>query len=164
MRFVINQKFWSIKDNFTISDDSGRPWFTVEGQFFTIGKKLWLKDMSGNEIFFLKQHVFSLTQKWDLMRGGNIIGKSKGKFFHLPFIRTYKIEGEFGKIKVKGSSFAFNFRVMDMTKEDEQIATISKKILKIADTYVIDIPNDNIDPAIIVGAALIIDAIHHRKH
>lgn len=164
MRLLVNQKFFSVGDKFTISDEAGRPWFQVEGQFFSVGKKLWLKDMSGNEVFFLKQRLFSITGKWEIQRGGQIIGTSKAKVFHLPFSRSHTLEGEFGKYKIKGSSFAFNFKVLDLNNGGTQIGTISKKILKIADTYVIDIVDEKTDPAIVVAGALIIDAVHHRKH
>ena len=164
MRLVVNQKYWSVADKFNIADEAGRPWFQVEGQIFSIGKKLWLKDMEGNEIFFLKQKVFSFVNKWEIQRGGQIIGTFTSKFFHMPFVRTYKLEGEFGKFKIKGSSFGYNFRIFDMNNGDTQVGTISKKILKIADTYVIDIVDEITDPAIAVTGALIVDALHHKKH
>lgn len=161
MRFLVNQKYWSIKDRFSINDEQGRPWFQVEGKIFTLGKKLTLFDMSGNEVFFLKQRLFSPFKKWDLMNNGNAVGLFKAKFFHAPFCRTYYIQSGDTKLKIKGSYWGFNFRIYE---NDAQVGSISKKILRIADTYVIDIPNDNADPTIFVTAALIVDALHHRKH
>jgi len=164
MRFIVNQKYWSIGDRFYINDDQGRAWFSVEGKIFTIGKKMTLFDNAGNEVYFLKQKLFSIAGKWELIQNSNVVGTFRAKIFHSPFRRVYFIESENFKYKIRGNFFAFNFRIFDVNNGNAEVATISKKILKIRDTYVVDIPDNNLDPSPFIAGALIVDAKHHKKH
>jgi uncharacterized protein YxjI len=164
MRFIVNQKYWTIGDRFYINDDQGRAWFSVEGKIFTIGKKMTLFDNAGAEVYFLKQKLFSLTGRWELIQNSNVKGLFRRRVFNAPFSRVYFIESENFKYKIKGNVFAFNFRIYDLNNGNAEVATISKKILKIRDTYVVDVPDNNLDPTPFLVSALIIDATHHKKH
>ena len=50
MKLYMKQKVFSIKDRFYIKDEFEKDRYYVEGEFFTIGKKLHLYDMNGNVV------------------------------------------------------------------------------------------------------------------
>ena len=49
MKLYIKQKVFSITDKFTVKDETEQDKYFVEGEFFTLGKKLHIKDMNGTE-------------------------------------------------------------------------------------------------------------------
>lgn len=160
MRLLINQKYFAVRDRFTINYDNGQPAFAVEGKLISIGKKFKLEDMSGREIFYIKQRLFRLLPRFDIMRNDNIVGIFKSRFSL--FVKRAKVTSEvFGDIKIKGNVLGWTFRFYDAN--GNQIAETSKKILKIRDTYTVDIFDDRYAEAI-VALVVIIDSLYHRKH
>jgi len=49
LKYYIKQKVFTLKDKFTVKDETGSDIFYVEGEFFSIGKKLHLYTMDGTE-------------------------------------------------------------------------------------------------------------------
>ena len=49
--YFIDQKFWSVGDKFTISDEKGIPLFFVKERVITIGDRLSFMDARGKMIF-----------------------------------------------------------------------------------------------------------------
>ncbi len=161
MRFLIQQKYFSIRDGFYVRDETGRNAYYVRGKIFTFGKQLSLSDSSGREILFIKQRLFRLLATYDILQNGVQIARIKRKFPGL-FIKRYKIISDtFGDMKIKGNIVAWNFSIIDAN--DQKVAAISKKILRIRDTYTVDVYDRNIEP-LVIGVSVILDAAHHRKH
>lgn len=160
MRLLINQKYFALKDRFTVTYDNGQPAYAVEGKFISIGKKFYIDNPSGQEIFYIKQRLFRLLARFDIIQNDNTVGIFKVKFSL--FVKRLKLISEtFGNIKVKGNVLGWTFRFYD--ENDNQIAETSKKVLKIADTYTVDI-FDNRYADIIAALSIIIDTLYHRKH
>lgn len=161
MRFLIQQKYFSIRDGFYIRDEAGREAYYVRGKLFTFGKQLSLSDTSGREILFIKQRPLRLLATFDIMQNGVSIARIKRKFPGL-FLKRYKITSEtLGDMKIKGNIVAWNFSILD--GNNQQIATISKKILRIRDSYAVDVYDRRLEP-FALGVSIILDAIHHRNH
>ena len=68
MKYYIKQKVFTLKDKFTIKDESGNDVFYVEGEFFSIGKKLHLYSMDGTEQAYIHQKVLSLLRRYFVER------------------------------------------------------------------------------------------------
>lgn len=159
MRFIIQQKFFSIRDGFYISNERGQDVYFVQGKFFSFGKQLSMYDSSNREVLFIKQKVFSFLGTFDLFQNGNQVARIKRKL-PLIFAKRYKLTSEiFGNLRIKGNVFAFNFSIID--EQDREVARVSKKLLKIKDTYAIDVYDDRLEQ-IILALTIIIDAIHHK--
>lgn len=160
MRLLINQKYFALRDRFMITYENGQPAYAVEGKLFSIGKKFQLEEPNGREIFFIKQRLFRLLARMDIMQNGQEVAVFKSKL--TLFTKKAKISSDvFGDITVKGNVFAWTFRFYDAN--GNQIGEMSKKILKIRDSYAVDIFDDRYAD-IIVAAAIIIDSLYHRKH
>jgi uncharacterized protein YxjI len=143
-----------------ITHENGQPAYAVEGKFLSIGKKFQLEEPNGREIFFIKQRLFRLLPRMDILQNDHEVAVFKSRFSI--FTKRAKIESEvFGDIKVKGNAFAWTFRFFDAN--DNQIGEMSKKVLKIRDTYTVDIFDDRYAD-LIATAAIIIDSLYHRKH
>ena len=90
---------------------------------------------------------------------------------HWPFRRRAYLEfvdegGTARKLKVTGSFIAFNWKIKDksLPKEEQLLAKVSKKFLKIADTYSLEIFDEKIPTAYYLIIGLLIDTMHHQGH
>ncbi len=159
MRFVVQQKFFSIRDGFHITNEMGQDVYFVQGKIFTLGKQFTMYDSSNREVLFIKQRLFRLFATYDVYQGGNAVARIKRKF-PLILAKRYKVTSDtFGSLRIKGNVFAFNFAIVD--DQNREVARVSKKLLKIRDTYTIDVYDDNLEE-IVLALTIIIDAVHHK--
>lgn len=63
MRYLMKQKFFSLGGAFYIKNNLGQDVFSVEGAAFSFGHQLTFRDLSGNELAFIRQKLLS----WDLL-------------------------------------------------------------------------------------------------
>ena len=70
MIYRIKEKFWSLGNNFSITDEQGEAAFRVKGKAFSIGDKLSFQDMEGNELAFIEQKLLTLKPKYQIIIDG----------------------------------------------------------------------------------------------
>lgn len=153
MRYKIKQKIFTLADNFTIKDEFDMDRYIVKGKIFTIGRKLKIEDLGGRELIYIEQKVFRLLSEYNIFSQGNRIAWVKQEFsFFKPKI---KINSIYGNYRIIGNFLGLDYQVI---KDGNIVATVSKKWLSLADTYMVDI-NDNEDQAFILSLAIVIDQI-----
>lgn len=161
MRFLIRQKFFSIRDGFYVKDEQGRDAYYIRGKIFSWGKQLTIFNNQGQELLLIKQRLFRIRARFDVKRGEETIAVIKRKLFPI-FIKRYTIKtNDFGTLKIKGGIMAWKFSITNEAGED--LAYISKHVLNINDTYTVDISDRRFE-ALGLGIAIIMDVIHHRRH
>lgn len=161
MQYILSQKFMTIKDKFSIDDSNGNPQFYVEAKMFSFGKQFKLFGPNGTELFQIKQKL-SLRPKWIIYRGEEEIASFTGMFLQLPIFRKYTLQTNFGDFDIKAPSFGYVFNVSNK-ETGNSVASIEKKLLKIADTYIININDDFENQSLIVAVAVIMDFMFHAS-
>ncbi len=91
LKLYMNQKVFSWVDEFTIKDANGVDRYRVEGEFFSLGKKLHIYDMMGNEVATIHQQVFSLLPRFFVYVNGRQVAEVVKEFTF--FFPKYRIEG-----------------------------------------------------------------------
>ncbi len=156
--YFVDQKFWSVGDKFTISDEQGTPLFYVKERIITIGDRLSFMDAKGKMIFNIKQKVLSLQKQFRIYNKKQLIARviKKIKPFNdkfvidLPDSDDYFVKGDF--INHRYSFF----------RNGRKVAQISKKWGTLRDNYMVQIgPHE--DDLIILAAAIIIDMASHKE-
>ena len=137
MKLYIRQKVFSWKDKFTVKDFDGRDVYQVEGEFFSLGKKLHIYDMSGNEVAFIQQKVLSFLPRYYVYVGDNQVAEILKKF---TFLRPkYEVLGL--NWQVEGDFFAHNYVITD---GNSMVVEINKEWMTWGDCYELNIsPNAN---------------------
>ena len=155
--YFIDQRFWTIGDKFTITDEQGNPVFFVKERILTIGDRLSFMDESGKMIFNIKQKVLSLTKQFRIYSEKQLIARviKKIKPFNdkflidLPGNDDYIVRGNF--INHRYSFF----------RSGKKVAQISKKWNSLGDNYMVQIgPRE--DDLLILASAVIIDMASHK--
>lgn len=153
MKIYIKQKVFSFKDKFNVYNEAGEPRFYVEGEVFTLGKKLHVYDANNSEIAFIKQKVPSFLPKFYIERKDSTMNVNALVVKEFAFKPTYRID-DFGW-SVTGDFFAHDYTV---TSGTGTVASISKKWMTWGDSYEIDIA-ENVDAVNVLCVVLVIDAV-----
>ena len=153
MQLYFKQRLFSWFDSYDIYNAAdGSVAFTVEGQF-SWGHCLHILDPQGGHIATVQQRVLSFLPKFDLYVGDRLIGEIRKKF---TFLRPFYVLDGLGW-QVEGSFMEWDYRITD--EHGCEVASISKELLHLTDTYVIDVRNS----ADALGALMFVLAIDAEK-
>ncbi|MBO5041445.1 MAG: LURP-one-related family protein [Clostridia bacterium] len=147
MRLLIREKIFTWADKFTVTDEHGEARYTVEGQFFSWGKKLRVYDLQGREVAYIEQKVMSFLPRYCVYVGEHLIGEvtKEISFFH----PRYSVRG--AGWDVEGEFWEHNYTVF---KNGRPIVSIDKDWFAWGDCYTLDIadPQDEIQALALVLA------------
>ncbi len=151
MKLYIKQKVFTWGDRFTVCDELQNVIYTVEGEVFTLGKKLHVKDAFGEEVAFIHQKLWRFMPLFTVEISGREPMEVEKEFslFH----PRYRIDGL--GWTVEGNFAAHDFTISSAFSE---VAVISRKWFTWGDTYEISVssPDDEL-PALCT--LLVIDAV-----
>lgn len=151
MKLYIKQKVFSFRDRFTVKDEYGEDKYYVEGEILSLGKKLRIYDMDGNELAFVRERLLAFMPKFTIEINGSEIAEIIKRF---TFLRPkYYVDGL--EWDVEGDFFSHNY---DITDGNKTIVSIHKQFMAWGDTFEIDVQKDN-DEIIALAVVLTIDAV-----
>ena len=132
MKLYIKQKVFSFKDKFAVKDEYGQDKYMVEGEIFSLGKKLHIYDMAGNEVAFIQQKVLSFLPRYFVFVGDKQIAEIVRKFTLI----TPKYEVLGLNWQVAGDFMAHDYEVTD---NGRPVVLIHKEWMTWGDCYELDI-------------------------
>jgi uncharacterized protein YxjI len=151
MKLYIKQKVFSWADKFTVKDENEKDKYSVEGELFSLGKKLHIYNESGTEIALIEQKLFSFLPRYFVYVDGRQIAEIKKEFTF--FHPEYSIEGLGWEIN--GSFTAHDYEIV---KDGRTIAAIHKAWMTWGDCYELSI-DDATDEVIALAVVLAIDSV-----
>lgn len=156
MRYLIRQKLFSFRDNFTIKNEYGEDCFNVYGKIFSLGDKLYLTDMQGRELFYIEQRLFRFLPEYTIYQEGSPVARVKK---NLTFFRaSFDITSAYGDFNIDGDFFAYDFTIF---KNGAPAAIVSKKWFSFSDTYGVSV-SDNENAAFILSLVIVLDMVYHN--
>ena len=151
MRLYMKQKVFSMKDRFTIKNEAGEDVYTVEGKFISLGKKLHILDLNGEEVAFVKQELLTFLPKFTVLQHDEPMAQIQKK---MSFLKPkYVVTGL--DWTIEGDVFAHDYTVF---AGEQPIVTIHKKWMAWGDTYELDVA-EGADVPLTVAVVLAIDAV-----
>ncbi|MDE6863009.1 MAG: hypothetical protein K2J41_01320 [Eubacterium sp.] len=75
MKLYMKQKVFSFRDRFTIKDEYGEDKYYIEGEILSLGKKLRIYDMGGNELAFVREKLLAFMPKFTVEINGREIAE-----------------------------------------------------------------------------------------
>ncbi len=134
MKLLFKQRFFSWFDSYDIYDEDGNTVYTVKGQL-SWGHCLKVMDGSGNEIGTVQERVLTFLPKFEVYVNQGYIGCIKKE---LSLFKP-KYDIDFNGWHVEGSIFEWDYEIYGA--DGRQIASVTKEIFHLTDTYVIDVQN-----------------------
>ena len=157
MRYQLKQRLLSFGDDFYIKDALGRDQYFVDGKAFSIGDQLSFQDLNGNELAYIKQKVFSWGPTYEISRGGEtvaVVKKHLLALFHHRF--TVDVPGP-NDLEAEGN---FTDHDYAFRRNGNVVGTVSKRWFTFADTYGIEIADDE-DQVLLLASAVVVDQACH---
>ena len=134
MRLLFRQRMFSWFDSYDIYDENGNTVYVVKGQF-SWGHLLNIYDAYENKLGCVKQQVLTFLPKFEIYEREQYLGCiSKVFTFFKP---KYNID--FNGWQVEGNWLEWDYTIL--RSDGGVVATISKELLHMTDTYVLDIQN-----------------------
>ena len=151
----IKQKFWSLKEKYTVMNEQQEDVFFIEGSFMKFPKRFIISDLNGSEIAQITRKVLTILPKFEVdIVGEHPVTISKS----LAFMKEkYSIEAQ--GIEVRGNWWNLNFEVW---KDEQLIGSVQTKILTWADTYELSI-YDELYENLMVAITVAIDCAANEQ-
>lgn len=135
MKLLFKQRFFSWFDSFDIYDEDGRMVYEVKGKL-SLGHRLKIYNKDYEYVGQVKERVVTFLPKFEIYENDEYIGVIKKK---LTLLKD-KYYLDFNDWKISGDIFDWNYRVEDGS--GNLIMTVRKEILRLTDTYVLDIVDE----------------------
>lgn len=150
MNLYVKQKVFSWGDKFAVYDEQGNERFYVWGEVFTLGKKLHVENLMGEEVAFIHQKPFSFKLRYFVNRNGQDVAEVVKEITF--FRQAYTVNG-FGW-EIHGDFMAHEYEIL---QNGNPIISVSKQWFTWGDAYEINIL-PGIDEVNALSVVLIIDA------
>ena len=134
MKLLFKQRLFSWFDSYDIYDETGAVVYTVQGKL-SWGHCLHIHDGAGYHIATLQEQVFTWLPKFEMYLEETYVGciRKELSFFHPRF--TLDCNGW----SVEGAIMEWDYQILD--ENGALVATVSKELLRLTDTYIIDVAN-----------------------
>lgn len=156
MRYYIKSKLFKIKEDFWVKDVNGQECFFVDKEFFSFG--LQFKVLQNNIIqYTVREKLLKFLPAYEVFEpNGNVVARVKKNFTF--FRDSIEVESNYGDFRIEGDFFDYNYRIIS---NGRVIANIEKELLSFTDNYYVDIQYEN--EAFIIALVVIIDNIIDKQ-
>lgn len=148
MKLYMKQKVFSWRDRFKVWDEAGSERYSVEGELFTLGKRLHVYDRNGSEAAYIREKVWSFLPRYFVYVNGQQVAEIVKR---LSFLRPkYEVSGL--DWEIRGSLWEHDYEVLE---HGRPIVSIHKKWMSWGDSYELDIADSRNElPALAVVLAI----------
>ena len=151
--FRMRQKLVSIGE-----DDQGQRVYKINGKAMRIRDTLILEDPDGHELFKIQEKKLHIRDTMEIEDGdGHTVAKVK-KALITPLRERFDVKVENGEdLEVKGNIVDHEYKI---ERGGDKVAEVSKKWFRVADTYGVEVAQDQ-DPALILAVTAVVDTMTH---
>ncbi|GAA1277901.1 LURP-one-related/scramblase family protein [Streptomyces aureus] len=138
-------------EDYWIEDEQGHKAFLVDGKAMRLRDTFELKGPDGRVLIDIHEKMFALRDTMVIERGDEALAKIKRK--RLSLLRNhYRAE------LVDGTELDVSGKIMDrefvVEYDGEMLAHISRRWLRVRDTYGVDVIREDADPALLIAIAV----------
>ncbi len=152
MKLLFKQKLFSWFDSYDIYDEHGNVLYIVKGQL-SWGHCLKIYAPDGSELGMVKERIFTFLPKFEIYMGDSYVGCISKEF--TLFRPAFDVD--FNGWHMDGDFFEWDYSIMN--RSGGCVATVSKQLFNLTDTYVIDVYN----PQDCLSALMLVLAIDAEK-
>jgi uncharacterized protein YxjI len=153
----MREKLVAFGDDFWIEDADGERAFKVNGKALRVRKTLIVETPSGDELFTIRERKLSIRDKMTIERRGDVYA-TVHKALVSPLRQRFKVELDGGgELTAHGNIVDHEYKI---ERDGHTVAEISKRWLRVRDTYGIEIAQGE-DEALVLAAVVCIDQMAH---
>jgi uncharacterized protein YxjI len=152
-RYKMREKLFAIGDDFWVETEGGDRVFKVNGKALRLRSTFILESPSGDELYKIQEKKLHIRDTMEIERDGETVATIK-KALITPLRDRYSIELEGGgELSAKGNIVDHEYEI---ESDDGKVAEISKKWLRVRDTYGIEVAPGQ-DDALVLAMTVCID-------
>lgn len=155
--YQIRENLVSFGDDFWIQTNRGRRAFKVDGKMLRVRDTLTIRDLQGNEAAKLQERLINIKDTMKIWRAGKPEATIKKAIITPLRDRFTLTAGDTGEIEIQGNFLAHEYT---FTKNGQKIAETSKRWLRVADTYCVEVGAGQ-DDVLILAATVALDQMVH---
>lgn len=161
MRYLMKQKLFTLTDDYGIADADGNDVYFVKGKLLSLGKNLSFQDLQQRELTHIQQKLLNWAPTYEIWHDGALEAVVKKELFTIFHCVFHVDEPGHDSLTADGN---FNDHEYVFTRAGRQVATVSKQWFTFADTYGVDV-DENEDAVLILACTVVIDeACHGDRH
>ncbi|MCX3063870.1 LURP-one-related/scramblase family protein [Streptomyces beihaiensis] len=151
MRYEVRERLFAVGEDYWIEDEHGRKAYLVDGKAMRLRDTFELKGHDGRVLVDIHQKMLALRDTMIIERGDEELARIKRKRWSL-LRNHYRVE------LVDGTELDVSGKILDrefvVEYDGEVLAVISRRFLRLRDTYGIDVIRDDTDPALLIAVAV----------
>jgi uncharacterized protein YxjI len=153
-RYQMREKLLSVGDDSWIEDEHGNKAFKVDGKALRLRDTFILEDAHGHEVATIKERKLHIRDTVSVERDGHRVATVK-KALISPLRDHFTIELDAGgEWKAHGNVVDHEYKIEG---DDGTIAEVSKKWLRVRDTYGIEVTGDPQSDGLVLAVTVAID-------
>ena len=154
----MRQKLVSIGDDYWIEDDEGQRVYKINGKAMRIRDTLILEDPDGHELFKIQEKKLHIRDTMEIEDDGGHTVATVKKALITPLRERFDVKVENDEdLEVKGNIVDHEYKI---ERGGDKVAEVSKKWFRVADTYGVEVAQDQ-DPALILAVTAVVDTMTH---
>ncbi|MFH8465161.1 LURP-one-related/scramblase family protein [Streptomyces sp. NPDC017991] len=160
MRFLVRDRLLGFGDDYWIEDEQGRKAFLVDGKAMRLRDTFELKDRQGRVLIDIHKKMLALRDTMVVERDGEPLATIRRK--RLSLLRNhYRVTLADGtELDVSGKILDREFVV---EYDGELLALISRRWLRVRETYGVEVVRDDADPALLIAVAVCVIHLAERE-
>ena len=164
MRYLVQERIFSLRADFWIEDEAGNRVFFIDGKALSLRETFELKDAAGNLRAVIRKRLLAMRDTMEIEDGNGVIATVRPAFFS-PLRHRYLVDLADGEQLEAVGNFAD--KDWELTAGDGRVVgRISRQWFRIRDTYGVEVA-PGADDALVIAIAVCIDRIHEdevRRH
>ncbi|WAU78643.1 LURP-one-related family protein [Streptomyces sp. Qhu-G9] len=161
MKFLVRDRILGIGDDYWIEDERGRKAFLVDGKAMRLRDTFELKDPQGRVLIDIRKKMLALRDTMVVERGGEPLATIRRK--RLSLLRNhYRVALADGtELDVSGKILDREFVV---EYDGELLAHISRRWLRLRETYGVEVVREDADPALLIAVAVCVIHLAEKEN
>lgn len=159
-RFIMRQRLISIGQDFWIENDRGQKVFKVDGKALRVRGTLIFEDTHGRPLYKIQERIARVRDTMVIENAGGSVAARVHNALITPLRDRWQIDVPGGSdLIAQGNVLHYHYRIQ---RGKFTVAVISKKWLRVRDTYGVEVaPNEN--AALILAITVVIDMMAHAS-
>ncbi|MFB7424500.1 LURP-one-related/scramblase family protein [Streptomyces hydrogenans] len=160
MKYLVRDKLFAIGDDYWIEDEDGRHAFLVDGKALRLRDTLELKAPDGRVVITLREKLLSL-------RGAMTVERDERPLATVRRKRLSLLRNHYRVTMADGTELDVSGRILDrefaVEYDGELLAHISRRWLRVRDTYAVDVVREDADAALLIAVAVCVIRMAARE-
>ncbi|MCW2906197.1 MAG: hypothetical protein JWL68_986 [Actinomycetia bacterium] len=158
MRYAVQEKLFSIGDDFWITDEHGDKAFLVDGKVLRLRPTLEIRDAERRVLLTVRKKLIAVHETMEIEQGGELVATVRKALISPLHHRSAVDLADGSRLEVAGNILDKEFEI---TAGGQVLARISRAWFRIRDTYGVDVAPGQ-DDVLVLAIAVALDRIHHN--